>query len=91
MQWKSTKNWGASTHIMTAKQQVKNGQIKEKQTCSLCFVNGFEFQENKLKIVQKNFQEIKAILIKKIYWKSHQSNDHYMINMCSQRQKIRNN
>ena len=55
MQWKSTKKWGALTHIMTAKQQVKNGQIKEKQTCSLCFVNEFEFQENKLKIVQKNF------------------------------------
>ena len=37
------------------KQQVKNEQIKRKQTCSLCFVNVFKFQENKFKIVQKNF------------------------------------
>ena len=37
------------------KQQVENEQIKRKQTCSLCFVNVFKFQENKFKIVQKNF------------------------------------
>ena len=32
----------------------KNEQIR-KQTCSLCFVNVFKFQENKFKIVKKNF------------------------------------
>ena len=54
---------------MIKKQQVKNGQIKRKQTCSLFFVNVFNFQENKFKIVQKivqkNFWEIKIILTKK--------------------------
>ena len=39
---------------MIMKQQVKNGQIKRKQTCSLCFVKVFNFEENKLKIVWKN-------------------------------------
>ena len=33
----------------------KNEQIRRKQTCSLCSVNVFKFQENKFKIVQKNF------------------------------------
>ena len=37
------------------KQQVKNEQMKRKQTCSLCYVYVFKFQENKFKIVQKNF------------------------------------
>ena len=46
------------------KQQVKNEQMKRKQTCSLCFVNVFKFQENKFKIVQNNLLEIKVILIK---------------------------
>ena len=50
---------------MITKQQVKKEQIKRKQTCSLFFVNVFKFQENKFKIVQKNFSEIKIILIKK--------------------------
>ena len=50
---------------MIKKQQVKNGQKKRKQTCSLFFVNVFNFQENKFKIVQKNFWEIKIILTKK--------------------------
>ena len=51
------------------KQQVKNEQIKRKQTCSLCFVNVFKFQENRFKnfellnkIIQKDFSEIKIIL-----------------------------
>ena len=38
---------------------------KKKQICSLCFVNIFKFQENKFKIIQKNFYEIIIILIKK--------------------------
>ena len=49
---------------MITKQQVKNEQIKRKQTQSLCFVNVFKFQESKFKIVQKNFCKIKVILIK---------------------------
>ena len=36
---------------MIMKQQVKNEEIKT----SLCFVNVLKFQENKFKIVQKNF------------------------------------
>ena len=40
---------------MITKQQVKNEQIKRKQTCSLCFVNAFKFQESMFKIVKKNF------------------------------------
>ena len=42
-------------HRMITKQQVKNEQIKRKQTCSLFFVNVSKFQENKFKIVQNNF------------------------------------
>ena len=50
---------------MIRKQRVKNKQIKEKkQTCSVCFVKVFKFQENKFKILQKNFKEI--IVLKKI-------------------------
>ena len=37
---------------MITKQQVKNEQIKRKQTCPLSFLNLFNFQENKFKIVQ---------------------------------------
>ena len=40
---------------MITKQQVKNEKIKRKQACSLCYVNVFKFQENKFKIVQRNF------------------------------------
>ena len=43
---------------MIMKQQLKNEEIKRKQTCSMCFVKVFKFQENKFNIVQKNFQEI---------------------------------
>ena len=44
---------------------ITKQQVKRKQTCYLCFVNMFKFQENKFKVVQKNFWEIKIILIKK--------------------------
>ena len=71
---------------MITKQHVKNEQIKRKQTSSLCFVNVFKFQENKFKIVQKNLQEIKTILIKAT---SH--NDYYMISMGGSRPKIGSN
>ena len=74
---------------MILKQQVKNEQIKRKQTCSLCFVKVFKFQENKFKVVQKNFQEI--IIIKIFLGKATSHNDHYMINMDGQRPKIGGN
>ena len=45
----------ALIHRMIAKQQVKNERIERKHTCFLCFVNGFKFQENKSKNLQKNF------------------------------------
>ena len=38
------------------KQQVKNEQIKRKQTCSVSFVKVFQFQENKFKISWKTNQ-----------------------------------
>ena len=38
---------------------------KKKSDLSLCFENVLKFQENKFKIVQKNFQEIKVKLIKR--------------------------
>ena len=50
----STKMWRTLIRRMITKQRVKNEQIKRKQTCSLCLVNMFKFQENKFKIVQKN-------------------------------------
>ena len=63
------------------KQQVKNEKIKRKQTSSFCFVNVFKFQENKFRIVQKNFWEIKIMSIKKRFLeKATGHNDHYMIN-----------
>ena len=37
------------------KQQVQNEEVKRKQTCSVSFVKVFKFQENKFKIVLKNF------------------------------------
>ena len=36
--------WKALIHRMITKQQVKNEQIKRKDTCSLCFVNVFKFR-----------------------------------------------
>ena len=54
---------------MITKQQAKYEHIKRKQTCSRSFVKVFKFQDNKFKIVQKNFYEI----IIKISWKTHQS------------------
>ena len=68
---------------MITKQQVKSELIKEKQDCSLSFVNVFKFQENKLKTVQKNFLEIKIKLTKKkrFLGKATGHNDYYIINM----------
>ena len=53
---------------------TKNDYEKKskKQTCPVCFVKLFKFQEEKFKIVQENFQEI-IIIIKKISLKSHWS------------------
>ena len=42
-QWKTTKAGKALIHIMITKQQVKNEQIKRKQTCSESFVKVFKF------------------------------------------------
>ena len=52
---KSMKRWGALIHRVITKQRAKNEQINRKQACSVCFVKVLKFQENKLKIVQKNF------------------------------------
>ena len=49
------KRWRVLIHRMITKQQVKNEQIKRKQTCSLSFIKVFKFQGNKFNIVQKNF------------------------------------
>ena len=54
-QEKSMERWRASIHRVITKKEVKNEQIKRKQTCSFCFVSVFKFHENKFKIVQKNF------------------------------------
>ena len=64
-QWKSMKRWRILIHRMITKQWVKNEQIKRKQTGSFCFVNVLKFQENKFKVIQNNFWEIKIMLIKK--------------------------
>ena len=58
---------------MTMQHRVKNEHIKRKQICSLCFVNVSKFQENKFKIVKKNFLGNKNNINKKKIWKSHQS------------------
>ena len=42
-------------HRKITKKQVKKEQINRKQTCSVGFVKVFKFQENKFKIVQKDF------------------------------------
>ena len=91
--------WRELIHRMIAKhgqkkrnvKNIKNEQKKRKQTCSLCFVNMFKFQENKFKIIQKNFLEIKIVLIKKRFLgKATGHNDHH-INMGGQRPKIGGN
>ena len=97
MQWKSTERLRTLIHRMITKQRVKTEQIKRNQTCFLCFVNVFEFQENKFKIVQKNFYKIKRIfkrfikIYKRFLGKATGHNDHYMINMGSQRPMIDGN
>ena len=70
---------------MITKQQLANEQIK--RTCSVSFTKVFKFQDNKFKIIQKNFQEI----IKRFIGKSTGHNDHYMIKMGGQRPKIGGN
>ena len=73
---------------MITKQQVKNEKIKRRQACSLCYVNVFKFQENKFKIVQRNFQEIKILIEKTFLGKATGQHDHYIINIGGQRPKI---
>ena len=48
-QWKSTKSWRALIHRVITKQWVKNVQT------SVYFLKVIKFQENKAKIIQKNF------------------------------------
>ena len=43
--------------------QLKKWTDKKKTDLLFVFVNVFKFQEIKLKIVQKNFQEIKIMII----------------------------
>ena len=46
----------------------------------------FKFQENKFKIIEKNFWETKIIIMKKRFLRNANShNDHYMINIGGQR------
>ena len=53
---------------------------------------GLTLKKNKFEIVQKNFAEIKIILIKKrSFEKATGHNDHNMINMGGQRPKIGGN
>ena len=64
-------------------------RLKENRLVICVFVNLFKFKESKFKIVQKNFLEIKIILIKKIFLgKGTNHNDHYMMHMGGQRLKI---
>ena len=72
-------------HSVEKYEKVKNELIKSKQNCSSSFVKVFKFQENKFKIVQKNFLEIRLLVKPTI------RDDHYMINMVSQRLKIGSN
>ena len=72
---------------MITKQQVKNEQIKRKQTCIVSFVKVFKFQDDKFKTVQKNFQKI----LKTFLGKSTGHDDHYMMSLGGQRPKIGGN
>ena len=85
--------WRALIHRMITKQQVKNEQIKRKQTCSLCFVNSLKFQENKFKILYeiKDFKGNINNINKRFLGKATGHNDHYMISMGSQRPKTGSN
>ena len=78
--------------MMITKQQVKNEQIERKQSCYLCFVNVFKFQENKFKDHSKEFLGNKNNINKKRFLgKATSHSDHYMINMDGQRLKIGGN
>ena len=48
----------------------------------------FKFQENKFKIIQKNFLEIKMVLIKKRFLGKATGHNDHQINMGGQRPKI---
>ena len=56
------KRWRVLIQRTIAKQQVKNEQIKRKQTCSVCFVKKIKLQGNKFKIVQKMSRIVKNVL-----------------------------
>ena len=74
MQQKIMESWRVSVHRVIVKQQVKSEQIKRKQTCSLCFVNMFKFQEKKVEDCSKEFLGNKTNTnSKKISWKSYRS------------------
>ena len=78
--------------MMITKQRVKNEQIKRKQSCYLCFVNVFKFQENKFKDHSKEFLGNKNNINKKRFLgKATGHNDHCMINMGGQRPQIGSN
>ena len=59
--------WKALIDRIITKLEVKNEKIQRKQAYSLCFVNGFKFQENNFKIVLIGNNN------KKISWESHRS------------------
>ena len=52
---KSTKRWRVLTYRVITKQPVMHKLIKRTQTCSVSFVKLFRFQDNKFKVVEKNF------------------------------------
>ena len=54
-QSKIEKTHSVCLHAMGKKKKYKKVESANRQTCYLCFVNKFKFQENKFKIVQKNF------------------------------------
>ena len=83
MQWKKQEK----VQSVNTKNDYK--KTSKKQTCPVCFVKLFKFQEEKFKIVQENFWEI---IIKKISWKSHWSQWSLLDkNMAGQRSKIDGN
>ena len=62
---KYEKDSAENDYKITSKQTKQNTNIERKQICSVGFAKVFKFQENKFRIIQKNFQ--KKIIIKKIH------------------------
>ena len=85
--WKS----GERQYTVMTKQQVKDEQIKRKQTCSLFFKSVWIPRKQVQDCSKEFLEKIIILIIKRFLGKATGHNDNYMVSMGGQRPKIDGN